>query len=439
VDSGLIGRDAELAEIYAFLSAASGAAAALAITGDAGIGKTVVWKHVARAAGRSSRVLSCRPTSAERPLAFSALDDLFGDVAEEVLPALPGPRRRAVEVVLLRDASLPPSRASRFEAGHPVPERRVLARGVLDALRVLSAGAPLVLAVDDAQWLDRPSAGVLEFCVRRLEREPVSILLTFRTDDAVPLGLDRALPPDRLGRVQLGPLSLGAVGEILRSRLGAVLPRYTITRLYEACGGNPFYALEWARALLDRPRMSLTSEPVPIPQSLSDLVRRRVHRLTPDVRRVGWLVAASSDPRERLIRAACGDGESWAAIDQAVDAGIIERDGDALRFTHPLLRSVLYAEMTLNQRRDVHQRLGAIAGDVEERAWHLALGADRPSEEIAGMLDGAARHAASRGAPEAAAALAEQATRLTPAGRSEKAREREEQAKVLRLRDRGEK
>ena len=110
---------------------------------------------------------------------------------------------------------------------------------------------PLAVAVDDAQWLDRPSASVLEFCFRRLQREPVLILLTFRTDDPVPLGLDRALPPDRLRRVQLGPLSLGAIGEILRSRLGAALPRYTLTRLYDTCGGNPFYALESARALLD--------------------------------------------------------------------------------------------------------------------------------------------------------------------------------------------
>ena len=133
---------------------------------------------------------------------------------------------------------------------------------------------------------------------------------------------------------------------------------------------------------------------------------------------MGRLVAASSDPRERLIRAACGDGESWAAIDQAVDAGLIERDGDVLRFTHPLLRSVLYSEMPLDERRQVHQRLGAAAEDIEERAWHLALGADRPSEKIAGMLDGAANHAASRGAPEEAAALTEQATRLTPAGRA---------------------
>jgi DNA-binding CsgD family transcriptional regulator len=285
-----------------------------------------------------------------------------------------------------------------------------------------------MIAVDDAQWLDRPSASALEFCFRRLRDEPVSILLTFRTDDMALLGLDRALPPDRLGRVRLGPLSLGAIGEILQARLGTVLPRHALTRLYDTCGGNPFYALECARTLLDHPNMSLIREPIPLPRSLDGLVRHRVRRLMPDVRRVGQLVAASSDPRERLIRAACDDGESWLVIDQAIDEGLIERDGDVLRFTHPLLQSALYAEMLLAERRQVHQRLAAVAEDIEDRAWHLALGAGRPSQDIAGMLDDAARHAASRGAPEEAATLTEQAARLTPAGQPEAAQVRRVQA-----------
>jgi DNA-binding CsgD family transcriptional regulator len=424
VDSRPVGRDAEIAEIWAFLSAASGAAAALVITGDAGIGKTVVWQDVLQAAARSYRVLSCRPSPAERPLAFSALDDLFGDVADEVLPELAGPRRRAVEAALLRDVTPGYFPADLPGANPALTEPRVLARGILDGLRILSGDGPLMVAVDDAQWLDRPSARVMEFCFRRLQHETASLLLTFRTDGMVPLGLDRALQPDRLGRVRLGPLSLGAVGEILRSRLGAVLPRYAMTRLYDACGGNPFYALEYARMLLDHPQMPLTNEPIPLPRSLVGLVRRRVRQLTPEVRRVGRLVAASSNPRERVIRAACDEEESWARIDHAVDADLIERDGDLLRFTHPLLQSVLYGEMPLSQRRQVHQLLGAVAEDIEERAWHLALGADRPNEEIAGILDVAARHAASRGAPEAAARLEEQATRLTPGSQADAARER---------------
>jgi predicted ATPase len=251
MDSGPVGRDAEIAEIRAFLSAAPGELGAVAITGDAGIGKTVVWQHLLEAADRSFTVLSCRPAPAERPLAFSALDDLFGDVADQVLPALPGPRRRAVELALLRDSSIGTQ-----------PEPRGLARGILDALRILSADAPVTVAVDDAQWLDRPSAGVLEFCFRRLRKERVTVLLTFRDDDSgFPLGLDVALPPDRLGRVHLGPVSLAAIGEIIRVRLGSMLPRYALTRLYEACGGNPFYALEYARVLAGRQQMSRTHGP----------------------------------------------------------------------------------------------------------------------------------------------------------------------------------
>jgi len=99
-DPGLVGRDAEVAEIGAFLAAAAGAPSALVIVGDVGIGKTAVWKHAIRSAARTHRVLSCRPARAEAPLAFAALDDLFGAVLGEILPGLPEPRRRALEAAL---------------------------------------------------------------------------------------------------------------------------------------------------------------------------------------------------------------------------------------------------------------------------------------------------------------------------------------------------
>jgi DNA-binding CsgD family transcriptional regulator len=412
-----VGRDADIAAVLAFLHANT-SPIALAISGDPGIGKTVVWNHIVQAASRSSCVLLCRPASAERSLAFSALDDLLSDVVQDVLPALEWPRRKAVETALALNAAPGLSPTVGLETGAP-PDRRVIARGILDVLRHFSAEAPLVVAVDDAQWLDRPSASVLEFCFRRLERWPVSILVTYRTGGPVPLGLDRALPPDRLRHMQLGPLSLGAIGEIVRTRLGVALPRYVLTRLYDSCGGNPFYAIEGARALLDHPHASVGNEPLPIPENLSSLVQDRLGRLTPAAREVARMIAASPDPRERLIRAAHDDGECWSAIDQAIDAGVIERASAQLRFTHPLFRSALYGEMTLNERRLVHQRLAARTAETEARAWHLALAADRPSQEVAAALDAAAVQAESRGAPQAAAALAEHATRLTPSGASD--------------------
>jgi len=421
-DPGLIGREAEVGEIGAFIAATSGAPAALVIAGDVGIGKTAVWRHVVRSASRSHRVLSCRPARAEAPLAFSALDDLFGGVLDEIIPALPEARRWALQAALhggpgTRDGAGDPGTGGQpGRAGPPWPEPRLLARAVLDGLRILARDTPVLLAVDDAQWLDHPSAAALEFCIRRLEQAAVSILLTLRGEDPVfPLGLEQALSPGSLACAQLGGVSAGSIGAILHARLGVTFPRSTLRRLYDTCGGNPLYALESGRALLERGRACVAGEPIPIPAGISDLVRHRLRGLSPDALRVGRLVAASGDPREQVIRAAHGNQDSGAAMDQVIDDGLIRRDSDALRFTHPLLGPVLYAEMTMSERRDVHRRLAASAVDVEEHAWHVALGASGPAEEIAALLDRAARHAAGRGAPEAAAVLAEQALRMTPA------------------------
>ena len=171
----LIGRDGEAAEISAFISGLSGGAAALAITGDPGVGKTSVWKHVVETAGGPFRVLTSQPASAERPLAFSALDDLFADAVNEVLPGLPGPRRRALEAALLRDMT--PGQAPREspDAGPSATERRVLARGILDTVRALASRIPLMVAVDDVSgWTDRqPVCGVLHPAYRT-SRSPSS-------------------------------------------------------------------------------------------------------------------------------------------------------------------------------------------------------------------------------------------------------------------------
>jgi DNA-binding CsgD family transcriptional regulator len=425
VDPGPIGRQAEIIEICGLLDSAAAAPLAVVITGDTGIGKTVVWKHVVQAASGSSMVLSCRPAFAEARLAFSALDDLFGEVMDKLLPGLPPARRRALESALGRGGASGLPGEVACTAGRAQLDRRVLARGVLDILRMLSSDQRLVLAVDDAQWLDRSSAAVLEFCVRRLEREEISLVLTVRGErPALPLGLDRDISPGWLRNVRLGPLNQGVIGDILRSRLGVTFPRYILRRLYEAGGGNPFYALESARAFLAGGGTYLSGDPIPVPESLSELVRHRLRGLSKDSLLVGRLVAASADKREHVIQAAYGDQDSWVRVDQAIDDGIIERRDGTLSFTHPLLGSVLYTQMPKSERRNLHRRLAASAENAGERAWHLALGADGPCEEIAVSLDAAARHAAARGAPETAALLAEQAVRLTPGGRTEQRRER---------------
>ena len=387
---GPIGRQPELTEICDFLAQSPDAPCAVVITGDTGIGKTAVWRHILRVAGRSCRVLSCRLAPAEAELAYSGLDDLFGEVTGELLSA---------------------------RAGGP-PDRRALCRGILGTLRSLARESRLILAVDDVRWLDRPSAEVLGFCIRRLAHEPVAVVVTLDGGTGtVPFGLDTDLASGRLARVRLGPLGPQAIREILCSRLGADLPRHILRRLHESSGGNPLFAIECARALLDRGGTCPAHEPIPVPQSIADLVRCRLRDATANSLRVAQLLAASSCHREETIVAAYGDPEPWVAIDQAIDDGLVERADGALRFTHPLLKPVLYGEMTLAERRQRHRRLGVSAAEPEQRAWHLALGADGPSVQTARSLDAAARNAASRGAPEAAAVLLEQAVRLTPNGR----------------------
>jgi DNA-binding CsgD family transcriptional regulator len=379
---GPIGRQPELTRICDLLARSPGAPCAVLLTGSAGIGKTTVWRHVVRVASRSCLVLSCRPARGEDGQAGSALDDLFGSA---------------------RPAS---------------------ARGVLDTLRNLAGGRRLVLAIDDAQWLDRRSAEVLGFCIRRMETEPVAIVLTVGGGAAVPFGLDTDLASGQFLRIRLDPLNQQDIREILCSRLGADLPRHLLRRLYEASGGNPLFAIECARALLDRGGTIAAHEPIPVPGGVADLVWSHRRDITAPTLRVARLLAASSCQREEVIAAAYGGQQPWVAIDQAIDDGLVTRDDGALSLTHPLLRPVLYGGMTLAERRRVHRRLGMTVPGSAERAWHLALAADGPSDQGARSLDAAARHAAFSGAPETAAALLEQAMRLTPSTRPASRRDR---------------
>jgi predicted ATPase len=249
--AGMIGRDPELASVASLLDGLASGPAALLIEGEAGIGKTTLWTAgVATALERRRRVLRCRPAEAEAQLSFAALVDLLEGVLDEVLPLLPAPQRHALEVAMLRDDG----------GGAPVDQRAV-AVAALAVVRRLARSGPLVVAVDDAQWLDPPSARVLEFVVRRLTDEPVGFLVAVRTGGAgrVPLGLDQALPPDRLTGLRVGPLSLGALSSLIRSRLAATLLRPTLLRIHQATGGIAIYEMTTEQANLEEVFLQLTA------------------------------------------------------------------------------------------------------------------------------------------------------------------------------------
>jgi class 3 adenylate cyclase len=236
------GRDAEHAVAVRFLVALAEGPRGLLIAGEAGIGKTIVWEAaLGEACRRSYVVLSFRAAASERQLSFAGLGDLLDGVLTEVLSRLATPQRRALEAAL-----------GVAEVRSP-PESRLIGLALLNGLRALAVERPLVVAIDDLQWLDEPSGQLLGFALRRLQDEPVGLLASVRAGPgaAAPFELERGLA-ERLERLVIGPLSLGALQRLLRTRLAAPLPGPLVRRIHEHSGGNLFYALELARAFAER-------------------------------------------------------------------------------------------------------------------------------------------------------------------------------------------
>jgi DNA-binding CsgD family transcriptional regulator len=392
---GVVGRDEELAAVAGFLD--GDLPAALVLSGAAGIGKTTVWRAgLEQARARGFRVLVCRPAESEARLSFAGLADLIEPVLDETLGGLPSVQRRALESALLLS-----------EQGRSPPDQRTISTACLGVFRRLSDEARLLVAVDDVQWLDPPTALVLEFAARRLDGEPIGLFVAERGtgDRGWPLGLDRTeLAVDRM---RLGPLSSGALHRLLREQLGTTLTRPTLRRVHEASGGNPFYAVELVRAIQRSGGRIRPGHPLPVPQTLEAILRERMAALPAGVRKILAEAAALSRPTETML----GD---WPALERAIEAGLIELTDGEVRFTHPLLASAAYESISAAERRRLHRRLAEAVSDSEERARHLALAAQGPNAEVADALDEAAREAAARGAPAAAAELAELAVRLTP-------------------------
>jgi hypothetical protein len=398
----LVGREDELAALLDLLAAPDGLLVAAVVVGEAGIGKTALSLAAAEVAeARGYLVLSTRPSEAEARFSFVGLADLIGGVIGEVLPQLPRPQRRALEAAL----ALSESDGARAEEG-------VLAIAFLNAVRRLAEGNRLLLVVDDVQWLDAPSLALLRFALPRLGRDPVTVVLTAR--DVVPLWLQRSVAEERLLTIELGPLSVGALHELLRAH-GDVLTRPTLHRVWETAGGNPFFALELVGALQRRGgggRLDPGAE-LPVPANLADLVQERLDRLGADGIEVARVVALLADPTVSVVEAAAGRRAEAGLVD-TLEASILEVEDQRLRFAHPLLRSAVVARLTPTQRRALHARLAALVPEGEERARHLALATSRPRREVADVVEEAAVSAYVRGAVAAAAELLELAVRLTP-------------------------
>jgi DNA-binding NarL/FixJ family response regulator len=406
---GIFGRDVELAAVQRFLEGVPSWPSAFVIEGEPGIGKTTLWREGVRLAEtRGLRVLQARPAESEERLSYAALADLIARPYDEVLSTLPRVQQHALGAALLRED--PGEDAS----------ARTTATGFVGVLNALVEKRGVLLAVDDVHWLDAASAQALAFALRRLPPK-LGVLLARRSEPGseLPLGLARALPEERVVRIALPPLSLGALYHLVRSRLGRSLPRPLLARLAATSGGNPFYALEVARALAPD-RADVPTHPLPVPRSLEELVGTRVDGLSPPARQLTLAVAAASQPTVSVLAATLhADADFGAALLEAEEAGVLSSEGDRVRFAHPLLASVVYGSASAERRRQLHQRLTIVVSDPEERARHLALSTAEPDEDIAAELEAAAGTAARRGAQEAAAELFGASRRLTPPDRED--------------------
>ena len=404
----IVGREKELASLRAFIDDAKGGASALVLEGEAGIGKSTLWDAgVDDARAKGLTLLSTRSVEAESGLAHIGLGDLLEDVVDDVLHELSTPRRRALEVALLREDT----------SGDPV-DPRALGVALRDALQVLTRRGPVLLAVDDVQWLDQASSGALELALRRLGDSPILVLVARRlVESAQPSSLERAMSPDRVRRLSVGPLSVGALHRFLRDRLDRPFARQTLLRIHERSGGNPFFALELARSL-DADADQL--QPLAVPENLEELVGARLASLPEPTRDALALAAALGTAPESLLERA---GIAANALEPAVAAGVIEREDGTIRFTHPLLSSVLYGALG-EARRGVHAQIAELVDEPVLRARHLALSTAAPDGEVVRVLEDAATLAADRGAAAMTAELAEHALRLTPADRVDDRRRR---------------
>jgi DNA-binding CsgD family transcriptional regulator len=403
----VIGRGRELDAVAAFLAGVPSGPSGLLLEGEAGIGKTTVWlAGVADAAARSYLVLSSRPAESEAALSFAGLGDLLDGALERVLPTLPPPQQNALQVALLLQDP----------AGN-APGHRAVCAAVLAVIRALAAHGPVVIAIDDLQWLDRPSAAVLEYALRRLGDEPVGLLASARAragGDSVPAtgaGLEKA----RLERLWIGPLAVADFEAAIWASAGERLSRLIIRRVFEASGGNLFYGLELARALGRAETEPLPGEPLPVPASLQGVLTARIEAL-PDEAQDALLVASCLRSPTALLLERANGPRAWPAVQSAVAEGVVQAEGSSVRFTHPLFASAIYSGAAPWRRREAHRKLSLIAATAEERARHQALAADGPDEDAAAALAEAADAAADRGAPSAAAELAELSVAYTPAG-----------------------
>ncbi|MEU6422858.1 helix-turn-helix transcriptional regulator [Streptomyces spiralis] len=397
----LVGRHRECAALDDLLAGLrEGGSRVLVVRGEAGIGKSVLLEYVAAQASRV-KVTWAHGIEADMELPYASLHQLCAPFLDE-LDELPEPQRDALRV------------AFGMAAGDP-PDRFLVGLAVLTLLTRASESRPVLVLVDDAQWLDQVSLQTLEFVARRLLAEAVAMAFAVRD----PEGQDalKGLPA-----LRLGGLDSVAGGELLEAAVGGRLEKRVRDRFVAEMHGNPLALLEFSRGRsaaelaygLDSPAFRSVQGPV-----ASRVERDFVSRLgqLPAATRTLLLIAAAEPVGDACLLAnAAASFKITPNAAPAKAAGLIEF-GESVRFRHPLVRSAVYHGAEPEERRAVHRALAEATDpvlDPDRRAWHAAQAADGPDEEVAAGLEQAADRARQRGGIAAEAVLLQRAAEVTP-------------------------
>jgi DNA-binding CsgD family transcriptional regulator len=403
-ESGEVVRSAEWHRIRQFAVGIRGHPAALVIAGEAGAGKSVLWRAgVTAAAGAGHRVLRSEPSAVETDLPFAGLSDLLTEVLPKVADGIPGPQREALEVALL----LRP-------AGAEPPTAHAIGLAALAALRALAEAGPLLVAIDDVHWLDRASLDALTFAFRRADRGPAGLLLTARTGAPADL-LTAPAPAPSCGwhelagavpaeTIELAPLDYRQVRRLLPDTVSAARAR-DITR--QSCG-NPF----WAREIAG----SLESAGTPVPPLARSLTDRLARSLSEEAGQVLAVVAACGRATVHNTMMVLDHlDDPGAALDEAVLAGVVTETAGRLAAAHPLIGAAAVESLPPVSRQRLYARLAEVAVSPEPKArFAVAAAGPKPDPAVAAALDAAAEAAHARAGNAEAARFAMQAVQFTP-------------------------
>jgi DNA-binding CsgD family transcriptional regulator len=396
----LVGRHRECAALDDLLvGLREGGSRILVVRGEAGIGKSVLLEYVAAQASRV-RVTWARGIEADMELPYASLHQLCAPFLGE-LEELPEPQRDALRV------------AFGMSAGDP-PDRFLVGLAVLTLLTRASETRPVLVLVDDAQWLDQVSLQTLEFVARRLLAEAVAMAFAVRDPEG-----EAAL--GGLPALRIGGLDAAAAGELLEAAVGGRLEKRIRDRFVAEMHGNPLALLEFSRGRSAAElAYGLDSSSPNVQGTVSSRLERdfasRLGSLPAPTRTLLLIAAAEPVGDARLLVRAAATLKITPDAAPAKAAGLIEF-GESVRFRHPLVRSAVYHQADLEERRAAHRALAAATDpvlDPDRRAWHAAQAADGPDEEVAAGLEQAASRARQRGGMAAEGLLLERAAEVTP-------------------------